>query len=261
MIRDHSGCRCGAGQIVWRRLCGRCKRRAQRRSWSAVCRNCGSTRSLIKDDSGPWLRKTFPKLFYITSPGTSGGGGYHFVMWSGISGDRFHGRFVGADFTMVDNPWLDEHIRSKGPLGAQYPKFEYLMEGDTPSFLYLINNGLGVPEKPDWGSWGGRYEFYTPPPHKRLLEPETRPFWTDADDEVLGVDGHWHTSNHATIWRWRTAYQNDFSARMDWTIKPLTPRPITHPCRSSITLLNSPPNKATASSSAPKLALILMVMH
>ena len=30
----------------------------------------------------------------------------------------------------------------------------------------------------------------------------------------------WHTSNHATIWRWRSAYQNDFAARMDWTIKP-----------------------------------------
>lgn len=173
-----------------------------------------------QDDSGPWLRKTFPKLFYITSPGMASGGAYHFATWSGISGDRFHGRFVGADFTMVDNPWLDEHIRRKGPLGAQYPQWEYLMEGDTPSFLGLINNGLNVPEKPDWGSWGGRYEFYTPPPHKRLLEPETRPFWTDADDEVLGVDGHWHTSNHATLWRWRTAYQNDFSARMDWTIKP-----------------------------------------
>ncbi|MCB1209418.1 MAG: DUF1593 domain-containing protein [Verrucomicrobiales bacterium] len=173
-----------------------------------------------QDDSGPWLRKTFPQLFYITSPGTSLGGAYHFATWSGISGDRFHGGFVGADFTMVDNPWLEEHIRAKGPLGAQYPKWEYLMEGDTPSFLGLINNGLGTPEKPNWGSWGGRYELYTPPPHRRLMEPETRPIWTDADDEVLGVDGHWHTSNHATIWRWRTAYQNDFSTRMDWTIKP-----------------------------------------
>jgi len=172
-----------------------------------------------QDDSGPWLRKTFPKLFYITSPGTSLGGAYHLATWSGISGDKFHGRFVGADFSLVDNPWLAEHIQSKGPLGAQYPKFEYLMEGDTPSFLYLINNGLGVPERPDWGSWGGRYEFYTPPLHRRLLEPETRPFWTDAQDEVLGVDRAWHTSNHATIWRWREAYQNDFRARMDWTIK------------------------------------------
>ena len=94
------------------------------------------------------------------------------------------------------------------------------MEGDTPSFLYLINNGLGDPEHPDWGSWGGRYEFYTPRMRKWLYEPETRPFWSDAEDEVLGVDGKWHTSNKATIWRWRAAYQNDFGARMDWTIKP-----------------------------------------
>ena len=34
------------------------------------------------------------------------------------------------------------------------------------------------------------------------------------------MDGKWHTSNKATIWRWRSAYQNDFAARMDWTIKP-----------------------------------------
>ncbi|MBO8131860.1 MAG: DUF1593 domain-containing protein [Candidatus Marinimicrobia bacterium] len=173
-----------------------------------------------QDDSGPWIRKTFPDLFYIASPGFHAGGAYHYATWSGISGDNFHGRFVGADFSLVDNPWLDEHIRSKGPLGAQYPKVKYLMEGDSPTFLYLINNGLGNPEHPDWGSWGGRYEFYTPRMRKWFLEPETRPFWTDAEDEVLGVDGKWHTGNHETIWRWREAYQNDFAARMDWTIKP-----------------------------------------
>lgn len=172
-----------------------------------------------QDDSAPWIRKNFPKLFYIASPGFHFGGAYHFATWSGISGDRFHGRFTGADFTIVDNPWLEEHIRSKGPLGAKYPLAEYLMEGDTPTFLYLINNGLGNPDQPDWGSWGGRYEFYTPHTLKCFLEPETRPFWSDAIDEVLGVDGNWHTSNKATIWRWRSAFQNDFSARMDWTIK------------------------------------------
>lgn len=172
-----------------------------------------------QDDSGPWMRKTFPQLFYIASPGFHAGGAYHFATWSGISGDQFHGRFTGADYRIVDNPWLDEHVRSKGPLGEQYPEGKFLMEGDTPTFLYLINNGLGDPEQPNWGSWGGRYELYTPPYQKRFLEPETRPFWSDAVDEVLGVDGNWYTSNHATIWRWRTAYQNDFSARMDWTIK------------------------------------------
>lgn len=173
-----------------------------------------------QDDSGPWIRKNFPGLFYIVSPGAHAGGAYHFATWSGISGDKFHGRFTGADFSIVDNPWLDENIRRKGPLGAQYPRTEYLMEGDTPSFLGLVNNGLNNAEHPDWGGWGGRYELYTPRKQKWFIEPETRPIWTNAVDEVLGADSNWHTSNHATIWRWRSAYQNDFAARMDWTIKP-----------------------------------------
>ncbi|RMZ39666.1 hypothetical protein CA14_010151 [Aspergillus flavus] len=33
----------------------------------------------------------------------------------------------------------------------------FILEGDTSTFLYLISNGLGSPEHPDWGSWGGRY--------------------------------------------------------------------------------------------------------
>lgn len=102
-----------------------------------------------QDDSGPWIRKTFTNLFYIASPGFHAGGAYHYVTWSGISGDKFHGRFVGADFSIVDNPWFDKHIRSKGPLGVLHPFTKFLMEGDTPSFLYLIDNGLGDPERPD----------------------------------------------------------------------------------------------------------------
>ncbi|HEX2862652.1 MAG TPA: nucleoside hydrolase-like domain-containing protein [Lacunisphaera sp.] len=173
-----------------------------------------------QDDTGPWLRREFPDLFYIVSPGFHEGGGYHHGTWSGISGDHFHGRFAGADFSLVTNEWLERNIRRKGPLGAEYPHWEYLMEGDTPSFLNLIDNGLNSPEHPDWGGWGGRYELYTPRRQKWHLSAETRPIWSNADDEVLGLDGHWHTGHHATIWRWRAAYQNDFVARMDWTIKP-----------------------------------------
>ncbi|BDC50553.1 hypothetical protein F183_A28690 [Bryobacterales bacterium F-183] len=172
-----------------------------------------------QDDSGPWIRKNFPKLFYIVSPGISAGGAYHFATWSGISGDHVQARFTGADFSIVDNPWLDENIRKKGPLGAEYPRTAYLMEGDTPSFLGLIANGLNAPERPDWGGWGGRYELYMPRMMRYFLEPETRPIWTDCVDEVRGTDGNWHTTNHATIWRWRAAYQNEFAARMEWSIR------------------------------------------
>ena len=173
-----------------------------------------------QDNSGPWIRKNFPDLFYIVSPGVNAGGGFHHATWIAIGGDKFHGRFGGADFSLVTNEWLDRNIRRKGPLGAVYPHWEFMMEGDTPSFLNLINNGLSDPERPNWGGWGGRYELYTPRMEKWFLEPETRPIWTNVQDEVLGNDGEWHTTNHATIWRWRCAYQNDFAARMDWTIQP-----------------------------------------
>lgn len=180
-----------------------------------------------QDDSGPWLRKEFPALFAIVSPGFNAGGAYHHATWSGISGDHFHARCAGADFSLVTNEWLDRNVRKKGPLGAEYPLWEFLMEGDTPSFLNLIHNGLSDPEHPDWGGWGGRYELYTPRPQKWHLYPETRPCWSDATDEVLGTDGRWHDTNHATLWRWRSAFQNDFAARMDWTIKP--PAEANHP--------------------------------
>jgi hypothetical protein len=115
-----------------------------------------------KDEIGPWILKTFPELFYIASPGFHTYGGYHYATWSGISGDYFHARCPGGDFSLVDNTWVDNNIQNKGPLGQQYPDVKFLMEGDSPSFMFLIDNGLGDPEHPDWGSWGGRYEYYCP---------------------------------------------------------------------------------------------------
>lgn len=176
-----------------------------------------------QDDTGPWLRKTFPNLFYVVSPGFHSLGGYEHSTWRGISGDvfKFAPGFAGPDSSIVNNAWLDANIRKNhGPLGAEHPHTEFIMEGDTPSFFGLITNGLSDPEHPNYGSWGGRYELYTPRTRKWFLEPETRPIWTDTEDLVQGIDGGWHIDKKATIWRWRQAYQNDFAARIDWTIKP-----------------------------------------
>ena len=157
-----SGCSSGADRTASPRRSGRSAGPARRRRWRSSSPGFASTRFPIRTTAGLGSARHFPALFYIASPGIHAGGAYHYATWSGISGDRFHGRFAGADFSIVDNPWLDKNIRSKGPLGAQYPRTKFLMEGDTPSFLYLIDNGLGNPEHPDWGSWGGRYELYTP---------------------------------------------------------------------------------------------------
>jgi hypothetical protein len=173
-----------------------------------------------QDDSGPWMRNTFPDLFYICSPGyhENGGNAYFYATWTGISGERNYKFPSGANKYIIDNEWVDEHIQNHGPLGAEYPDIAYIMEGDTPSFLYLVNNGLNDPEHPNFGSWGGRYAFYTPRTRKFFHEPETRPFWTNTDDLLVGEDGTIYISEQATIWRWREAYQHDFAARMDWTI-------------------------------------------
>ena len=107
-----------------------------------------------QDPTGPDIRAAFPDLFYIVTPGANAGGGFHHATWIGIGGDKFHGRFDGADFGLVTNEWLERNIRSKGPLGNVYPHWEFMMEGDTPAFLYLVNNGLNNPDQPDWGGLG-----------------------------------------------------------------------------------------------------------
>lgn len=183
-----------------------------------------------QDDSGAWIRRNFPNVFYVFSPGT-----YAFATWTAINAV-----IPETDNTTISNAWLRDHIQQNhGPLGAAYPDVAYGMEGDTPSILNLIPNGLNVPDHPDYGGWGGRYELYKPAPSSTdkevnggiPIEPETRPVWANATDTFLpyvpapygGAFVPSKKSFHGfqeTLWRWRDDFQNDFAARMDWTVKP-----------------------------------------
>jgi hypothetical protein len=175
-----------------------------------------------QDDAGPWMRREFPTLHYIALPSTPDGDQYYQATWTGISGDLFYKNSDGADFTTFTGGWVDVNIRAKGPLGRLYIPPCCIHEGDTPAFLGLINNGLASFMSPTYGGWGGRYVW-------RQYYGETRPSWTqggdsypgrdNSKDTVLGTDGRPRTSDQATIWRWRGAFQRDFAARMDWTIK------------------------------------------
>lgn len=174
-----------------------------------------------QDDAGPWIRREFPSLFYIAMPSTPDGDQYAMATWTGISGDQFYRNSPGADFTTFTKEWVDANIRSKGPLGKLYPYPCCIHEGDTPSFLGLIDNGLDSAMTPTYGGWGGRYVW-------RQFYGEPHPFWTEGGDAfpgrdssrdtVVGSDGRTYTSDQATIWRWREAYQHDFAARMSWSV-------------------------------------------
>ncbi|KAI5918152.1 hypothetical protein F4810DRAFT_704418 [Camillea tinctor] len=161
-----------------------------------------------QDDTGLWIRVNYPDVFYICS--THAWGEYGLAAWTGISGDiLFRLDDGGPDITKVTKEWLGKNIQI-GPLGEVYPDYSFIMEGDTPTFLYLIQNGLGSPENPHWGSWGGRYALTD-------LGGAAK-HYSDTRDEVVGKNGKKFVTNQATIWRWRDAFQSDFAGRMQWTL-------------------------------------------
>jgi hypothetical protein len=185
-----------------------------------------------QDDSGIWIRNNFPELFYIVSPADF----YGSATWSAINTV-----VENIDNKTISNPWLAQNIQQgHGPLGAVYPDVAWGVEGDTPAFLSLIPNGLNNPEHPNWGGWGGRYEWYKPKYEKDKAgsassgvpyEPETRAIWTDTQDNYTPYVANNYgravkrseaafTSGKATLWRWRDDFQNDFAARMDWSTQP-----------------------------------------
>lgn len=172
-----------------------------------------------QDDTGAWIRATFPDIFYIAS--VHGWNQYGMAAWTGISGDEYYGFDQGGpDFSKLTKEWFREHVQV-GPLGSAYPDYLFIPEGDTPTFLYLIQNGLGVPENPAFGSWGGRYLRSDVGSGGGGAGSRSSNHYGDAADVVVGRDGKTYKSNHATIWRWRDAYQNDFAARIQWTLGPL----------------------------------------
>ena len=93
-------------------------------------------------------------------------------------------------------------IQDHGALGREYPDYKWGVEGDTPSFLYLMPHGLNDPEDPLQAGWAGY--------HERGLCPDSlTTAWTSWQEPLLSV----------TVGYKRRFYPdelNDFKARMQW---------------------------------------------
>lgn len=156
-----------------------------------------------QDDTGPWIMEQFPGLFFILSQARH-------------NEDRrmaaYRGMYLGGDESLTSCEWMNEHIISgHGHLCSLYPDetwtapnpYRCMKEGDSPSWLFFLRNGLNDPEHPEWGGWGGRYVS------SQGMQ------YTDACDR----DGD-SCSRHKTVWRWRKDFQYDFAARADWCFVP-----------------------------------------
>jgi hypothetical protein len=90
--------------------------------------------------------------------------------------------------------FIEKEVKSgHGPLGALYPQ-DYVSEGDSPAFLWALENGLRNYEDPTYGGWGGR--FY----------------------KVAGFDNVYADVSEGSYTRWIEDANRDFQARMDWCV-------------------------------------------
>jgi hypothetical protein len=92
-------------------------------------------------------------------------------------------------------------IQNRGHLGEIYPKYKQGVEGDTPSFLHVIPNGLNDPLVPGQVGWSGHFEW------RKGRDNETNAYtalyWRE------GVC-------HKYFEYFYPASFNEFAARMDW---------------------------------------------
>ena len=95
--------------------------------------------------------------------------------------------------------FIEDHVKNNhGPLGALYPQ-DYVSEGDSPAFFYVLQPGLRNHENPEYGGWGGRFV-------------KTDLFENVYKDAVDNGD------KLQSLRMWIDDVNNDFQARMDWCI-------------------------------------------
>lgn len=85
-----------------------------------------------------------------------------------------------------------------------YQQYDFISEGDSPSFLYLIDTGLRSMEDPSYGGWGGRFSKDGSSLYKNNVL-DYNPYTTQYEAQY-------------SLSRWFSDMQNDFAARIDWCL-------------------------------------------
>ena len=95
-----------------------------------------------------------------------------------------------------------ENIQGRGALGSEYPTYKWGVEGDTPSFLYVMPNGLNNPDDPTQAGWAGY--------HERGISPDSLTIaWNSWQEPVRSISVGYKQ-------RFYPDELNDFMARMQW---------------------------------------------
>ncbi len=149
-----------------------------------------------------------------------------------------------TDFFGFSGYTADE-LKKKGYMVwmSPLPKGSFISEGDTPTFLNLIDNGLDAYENPAWGGWGGWMRtgatgfppFGTPPPISPAdtsgIARGLAPVGSDSNKASAPIEkpkinpSNFHLSpvsarTAQVAARFFAAAQNDFAVRLQWSVTP-----------------------------------------
>ncbi|WP_128103061.1 DUF1593 domain-containing protein [Paenibacillus sp. DCT19] len=122
-----------------------------------------------------------------------------------------HGKLMDMYATMGDGKMIEGELAEEQRGSAdylknnpQYDKYDFISEGDSPSFFYLIDNGLRSMEDPSYGGWGGRFGVVNDKLYRNNV--------LDYDPYSKRYEAEY------SLMRWFDDIQNDFAARADWGV-------------------------------------------
>lgn len=122
-----------------------------------------------------------------------------------------HGKLLDMYASMGDGKMIEGELEEEQRGSAeylkknpQYDKYDFISEGDSPSFFYLIDNGLRSMEDPSYGGWGGRFGVV----NDKLFRNNV----LDYDPYTKRYEAEY------SLMRWFDDIQNDFAARADWAV-------------------------------------------
>lgn len=94
----------------------------------------------------------------------------------------------------------------------KYQRYDFLSEGDSPTFFMLLDTGLRTLEDVTNGGFSGRYAKAD----KKNSKGQEVNYWSPVKDTYVKEDGN--TMQVESSWKYIDDIQNDFASRADWCI-------------------------------------------
>lgn len=106
----------------------------------------------------------------------------------------------GSNRRLTSGDWWGKQARDQ---------YDFISEGDSPSFLHLIDKGLRTLENPSYGGWGGRFQ--------RVKDNEfdaRADYWATAPDAATPP----MRGEAYQLTRWIRDWMQDFASRASWCV-------------------------------------------